>query len=112
VWVLTGFLALALAAVCGVLRGPADAVGALVGGVVTLVNFGGLTWAAGRIVGNAPRHGPALWIGASGLRLALVACLTGLVLTQTEIGLAGLVLSLTLVPVAVVLAGLRAARAV
>jgi hypothetical protein len=34
-----------------------------------------------------------------------------LAVTQTGVGVAGLVVSLTLVPVAVVLAGLRAARA-
>jgi hypothetical protein len=52
-----------------------------------------------------------LWVGSSGLRLGLLGGLTGLLVTQTGVGVAGLVLSLTLVPVAVVLAGLRAARA-
>jgi hypothetical protein len=52
-----------------------------------------------------------VWIGASGLRLGLVGCLAGLAVTQTGVGLPGLLLSLTLVPVAVILAGLRAARA-
>jgi hypothetical protein len=53
-----------------------------------------------------------VWIGASGLRLGLVGGLVGLAVTQTGVGLPGLLLSLTLVPVAVILTGLRAARAV
>jgi hypothetical protein len=102
-------LVLGLAGVCGLVRGPADAAGALVGGGLTLVNFGGLTWAAGRALGAAPPA--ALWVGASGLRLGVFGALAGLAVTQTGVGVAGLVLSLTLVPVAVVLTGLRAARA-
>ena len=51
-----------------------------------------------------------LFIFASNL-LGLVGCLAGLAVTQTGVGLPGLLLSLTLVPVAVILAGLRAARA-
>jgi hypothetical protein len=109
VWCVAGLLALGLAGVCGLVRGPADAVGALVGSGLTLVNFGGMTWAAGRALGAAPAS--ALWVGASGLRLGVFGTLTGLAITQTGIGVAGLMLSLTLVPVAVVLTGLRVARA-
>jgi hypothetical protein len=83
--------------------------GALVGGGLTLLNFGGLSWAADRAVAGRSASRP-LWVGASGLRLALVGVLAGLVITQTGVGLTGLLLSLTLVPVAVILAGLRAAR--
>jgi hypothetical protein len=109
VWLVTGLLGLGLAGVCALLRGPADALGALVGSGLTLLNFGGLTWAAERAVaGHTSRP---VWIGASGLRLGLVGCLAGLAVTQTGVGLPGLLLSLTLVPVAVILAGLRAARA-
>lgn len=111
VWLLAGLLALGLAALCGVLGGPADAWGALVGGALTLVNFGGLTWAAHRALAGQASSRP-VWLGASGLRLGLLGCLAGVAVTQTGIGLTGLLLSLTLVPVAVVLAGLRAARAV
>jgi hypothetical protein len=110
VWSVAGVLALGLVAVCGLVRGPADAAGALVGSALTLANFGGLTWAAGRALGATPS--PGLWVGASGLRLGAVGALAGLAVTQTGVGAAGLVLSLTLVPVAVVLTGLRAARAV
>jgi hypothetical protein len=110
VWLVAGVLALGLAAVCGLVRGPADAVGVLVGSGLALANFGGLTWAAGRALGGGRVRASALWIGSSGLRLGLLGCLTGVLVTQTGVGVTGLVLSLTLVPVAVVLAGLRAAR--
>ena len=114
VWLVAGVLALGLAGACGLLRGPADAVGALLGSGLTLLNFGGLTWMADRALEGGARRGPrarALWVGASGLRLGLVGCLAGLAVTHTGIGFTGLLLSLTLVPVAVILAGLRAARA-
>jgi hypothetical protein len=76
---------------------------------LTLLNFSGLAWAAGRAVaGGAPAR--PVWIGASGLRLGTLGAVAGLAVTQTGIGLAGLLLSLTLTPVAVILAGLRAAR--
>jgi hypothetical protein len=108
---LVGALALGLAGLCAILRGPADGVGVLLGSALTLLNFRGLTWAAERAVAGGRRSRP-LWIGASGLRLALVAVLAGLAVTQTGVGLAGLLLSLTLVPVAVILTGLRAGRTV
>jgi hypothetical protein len=109
VWLLAGTLGLGLAAACGVLRGPADATGALLGSALTLLNFGGLSWAADRaLLGESPSR--PVWIGASGLRLGLLGALVGLAVTQTGLGLLGLLLSLTLVPVAVILAGLRGAR--
>jgi hypothetical protein len=111
VWLVGGVLALGLAGACGLARGPADAAGALVGGGLTLANFSGLTWAAGRALGGAPLRLSPLWVGSSGLRLGVIGGLTALLVTQTGVGVAGLALSLTLVPVAVVLAGLRAARA-
>jgi hypothetical protein len=111
VWCVAGVLALGLAALCGLWRGPADAVGVLVGSALTLLNFGGLTWAAERALAGRAASRP-VWVGANGLRLALVGGLAALGVTQTGVGLAGLLLSLTLVPVAVILAGLRAARAV
>ena len=110
VWWVAGVLALGLAALCGLWRGPAEAMGVLVGSGLTLLNFGGLTWAADRALAGRASSRP-VWVGASGLRLALVGGLAGLAVTQTGVGLTGLLLSLTLVPVAVILAGLRAARA-
>ena len=110
VWCVASALALGVAALCGLWRGPAEALGALVGGGLTILNFGGLTWAAERaLAGGAPSR--PVWVGASGLRLALVGGLAGLAVTHTGVGLTGLLLSLTLLPVAVILAGLRAARA-
>jgi hypothetical protein len=111
VWLVTGILAFGLAAACVLVRGPADAAGVLVGSGLALANFGGLTWAAGRALGGTRGRAAARGIGSSGLRLGALGCLTGLAVTQTGVGVAGLVVSLTLVPVAVVLAGLRAARA-
>ena len=84
--------------------------GALLGSGLTLLNFGGLTWAAERALAGGATSRP-VWIGASGLRLGALGGLAGLAVTHTGVGLPGLLLSLTLVPVAVILAGLRAARA-
>lgn len=106
---LVGALALVLAGFCAILRGPADGVGVLLGSALTLLNFSGLTWAADRALAGGTRLRP-LWIGASGLRLALLGILAGFAVTQTGVGLAGLLLSLTLVPVSVILTGLRAGR--
>ena len=110
VWLMVGLLTLGLAGACGLLRGPADAAGALVGSALTLMNFGGLAWVANRALSGAPARVSVLWVGSSGLRLVVLGCLTGLLVTQTGVGVAGLALSLTLVPVAVILTGLRAAR--
>jgi hypothetical protein len=109
VWLLAGALALGLAGACGFLRGPADAVGVLIGSALTLLNFGGLAWAIDRALAGRMSSRP-VWLGASGLRLGLLGCLAGVAVTQTGLGLAGLLLSLTLVPVAVILTGLRAGR--
>jgi hypothetical protein len=110
VWCVAGTLSLGLAALCGVLSGPANALGALVGTGLTLLNFGGLTWAVDRALAGRASSRP-VWLGASGLRLGLLVGLAGFAVTQTGVGLTGLLLSLTLVPVAVILAGLWAARA-
>lgn len=106
---LTAALALGLAGACGLWRGPADAAGVLVGSTLTLLNFGGLHWAATRATGRRVARSQAVWIGASGLRLGVVATVVGLLVAHYGIGLAGLLLSLILVPIAVVVAGLRAA---
>jgi hypothetical protein len=109
VWRVSGALGLGLAAVCGLLRGPADAMGALIGCGLMLLNFGGLAWAADRALAGRTTS-PPVWIGASGLRLGLLGALVGVAVTQTGVGLLGLLLSLTLVPAAVILAGLRGTR--
>ena len=109
VWLLTGMLGLGLVGACGLLRGPADAAGALLGSALTLLNFGGLSWSAERALAGGTTSRP-VWIGASGLRLALLGVLVGFAVTQTGVGFVGFLLSLTLVPVAVILAGLRDIR--
>ena len=109
VWLLAGALGLGLATACGLLRGPADATGVLVGSALTLLNFGGLAWAADRALAGRTTSRP-VWIGASGLRLGLLGSSVGLAVSQTGVGLLGLLLSLTLVPAAVILAGLRGTR--
>ena len=74
VWLVTGLLGLGLAGLCALLRGPADALGALVGSGLMLLNFGGLTWAAERALAGRAASRP-VWIGASRLRLGLLAAL-------------------------------------
>src|SRR5262245_14998953 len=112
VWCVAGVLALGLAVLCGVLLSPADAAGVLVGSALSLVNFGALTWAANRAMGrgDAGSWPRVMWIGTGGLRLAVLGGLAVLAVQAIGVGIPGLLLSLTLVPVAVVLIGLRTAR--
>ncbi len=112
VWAATGGLGAALAAGCALLGTPADALGVVVGSLLTGANFGALAWAADRAtVASAPvtvaRR--VLWVGASGLRLALVAAAVGAAVRHLGAGVPGLALSLTVLPVAVIWAGLAAA---
>ena len=95
------------------LSGPAQAAGAVVGGAITIGNFLWLRWTAGlalrrRLVGGAIMR--ALWIGASGARLGVVALALGVVAVQGWLGLVGLLVALTALPCTVVAEGLRAAR--
>ena len=110
VWLVTGLLGLGLAGVCALLRGPADALGALVGSGLTLLNFGGLTWAAERAVAGryvAPRLDRGERAPPRARRLSRGSRRS----PRPASGSRACCLSLTLVPVAVILAGLRAARA-
>ena len=116
VYGLTAAFAAVLAGVCGLVWGAADAAGALGGSAITIANFAGLEWAAGRMVrgvtaGWAPGVRPGLWLGVSGARLVLVGLAFGVVATQGWVGLRGLLRSLTILPIMVVGVGLRAARA-
>ena len=111
VWLVAGLLGLGLAGVCALLRGPADALGALVGSGLTLLNFGGLTWAAERAVAGRVPRAPSGSARAGSAWRARRAVSRVSPSPRPAIGLPGLLLSLTLVPVAVILAGLRAARA-
>ena len=113
---LTAVLAGLLAGACGLGWGAGEAAGALAGSAVMLVNFAGLEWAARRVLREATRSPsgavrPALWLGASGVRLLVVALALGTAAAQGWVGLAGLLVSLTIVPVTVVAVGLMAARA-
>lgn len=114
--VMTGGLAVALAAGCGLGWGLADALGALAGSAIMLANFAGLRWAVSRAVAGsgrtpAPGANRGLWLGAIGVRLGLVALALGLAVTLGRVGLKGLLVSLAILPLTVVLAGLREARA-
>jgi ATP synthase I chain len=111
--VVTGVLTAGLALVCARLGGAADALGAALGSVLCLLNFAALAWAAKRATrggGRGASGGSLVWIGASGLRLVLTAAVAGLAVAHGAIGVRGLALSLAVVPLAVILAGLRAAR--
>jgi hypothetical protein len=95
------------------LGGPAEAAGALVGGVITIGNFLWLRWSAGVALRRGPGGGPlrrALWVAASGARFAAVALALGLAAVQGWLGLVGLLVALTALPCTVVAEGLRAAR--
>jgi hypothetical protein len=109
VGLVAGTLSVGLAGACAVLRGPADAIGVLVGSALTLLNFGGLAWIADRAVGRRTAA-RSIWVGASGVRLGLIGLLVGVAVTQTGVGVAGLLVSLTVLPVAVIATGLWAAR--
>ena len=73
VWLVAGLLGLGLAGVCGLLRGPADAIGALLGSGLTLLNFGGsrgppsAPWRGARL---APRLDRGERASAGGSRVA------------------------------------------
>lgn len=113
---LTAVLGGLLAGACGLWWGAAEGVGVLVGSLVMLLNFAGLEWATGRVVrgvsrGSASGLRPALWLGASGARLGLVALVVGAAVAGGWVGLGGLLVSLMVVPVTVVMAGLLMARA-
>jgi hypothetical protein len=110
---LTALLALGLATLLALVGRPADAAGTLVGAALVLANLGGLSVGIGRLVGRGEvgRGRRALWMGATGLRLLLVAAAVALLASQGWVGLPGLLLALVAYPFAVVAAGLAAARA-
>jgi hypothetical protein len=93
--------------------GAQEAVGAVVGGAVTVANFLWLRWTAHRALdGTAfrPGAGPwrrALWLAASGARFGVVALALGVLVALGWVGLTGLVVSLTVLPVTVIVAGVR-----
>ena len=105
--------AMAVAAFLG--WGASEAVGILTGGVISVANFLWLRVTAGRALQagmNRPVGGlrRAVFWAASGARLGVVALSFGLVVVNGWVGLGGLLVSLTALPVILVAEGLRAAR--
>ena len=105
----------ALAVVAGVLGGPAEALGTVTGSALMVTNLAGLRWAVGRLIrgleGTLPEGRRAAWVGASGIRLGLVGLAVGIAAGQGWVGVRGLLAALLILPVAVVVAGLRVTRA-
>ena len=105
--------AMAVAAFLG--WGASEAVGILTGGVISVANFLWLRVTAGRAVQagmSRPAGGlrRAVFWAASGARLGVVALSFGLVIVNGWVGLGGLLVSLTALPVILVAEGLHAAR--
>ena len=105
--------AMAVAAFLG--WGASEAVGILTGGVISVANFLWLRVTAGRAVqagmsrpGGGLRR--AVFWAASGTRFGVVALSFGLVIVNGWVGLGGLLVSLTALPVILVAEGLHAAR--
>jgi hypothetical protein len=95
--------------------GLREALGALVGGAIGLLNFLWLCRTAGWVLGAGPpwaqgRLRRALWLGASGARIGLVGLALGVLIAGGGVGLGGLLASLGVLPVAVIAEGLRPAR--
>jgi hypothetical protein len=111
---LAGALAGLVAGACGLLWGEADVLGSLVGSLVTVANFAALEQAAGRALSGTSdprsRVRALLWLGATSARLGLVTLALGVGTLWGGVGLRGLLVSLAVVPVAVVVAGLDAVR--
>ena len=111
VMALTGLLAVT----AGALGGSAEALGAVAGSAVMLTNLAGLQGGADRLIrglaDTLPAGRRAAWVGASGVRLGLVGVVVGVAAGRGWVGVRGLLASLLIVPVAVIVAGLRASRA-
>lgn len=108
----TAALVAVLAAGAWALGGPPQAAGALAGGAITIGNFLWLRWTAGLAVRRAVDGGimRALWVGGSAARFGVVALALALAAVHGGLGLVGLLVALTALPVTVVAEGLRAAR--
>jgi hypothetical protein len=112
VWLVSGTVAAVVTGCAWAVLGPADALGALLGAALTLANFSGLLWWARRVgpAAGGGSRGRLAWMGANGARLLLVGTGTALAVARGWVGLAGVVLGLVVVPLGVVVAGLRSAR--
>jgi len=97
-----------LMAAGGWLGGAPGAIGVLMGGVLALGSF---RWLAARVA--AVSVGPAMpssWIASTGLRLAVVAALAAVAFKGGWVHPIALLTGYTVLPVAVVMQGLRVAR--
>lgn len=98
-----------LSLVSGLVGGVPVAAGVGAGGVLAITNF---RWLAGRVVsvlGGVPT--PGGWALGFGLRLIALACATAGLMATGLVHPLGVVVGLTVLPGALVLRGLRQARA-
>ena len=92
----------------GWLGGAPGAAGVLAGGALALGSF---RWLAARVVAvSAGSSMSSTWIAVTGLRLAAVAALAGLAFAGGWVHPIALLVGYTVLPVAVVMQGLRLAR--
>jgi hypothetical protein len=107
-WESSGAVAI-LSLVSGLAGGLPVGVGVGAGGALAIANF---RWLAGRVVGVL-EDGPAPggWALGFGLRLAVLACATAGLMASGLAHPLGVVVGLTVLPCALVLRGLRQAKA-
>jgi len=88
-----------------------EAVGALVGGAITILNFLWLRWTARGALRRpaAGRVARGLWVLGSAARFGVVGLVLGVAAAGGVVGLVGLLLSLIALPVSLVAEGLRPA---
>ena len=91
------------------LAGPAAALGILAGGALAVVNF---RWLAARadVAAAAPGLAGAVWYVGAALRFALVAAVAGLLFASGWAHPVALLAGFTVLPCALVVLGLHAAR--
>jgi hypothetical protein len=104
----TSVAALALAAGAAWLAGPAAASGVLAGGALAVVDFRWLA-AHATLATRSPSAGAA-WLVGAGLRFLVFLAAAGTLLASGATHPVALLVGLTLLPCAVVVQGLRAAR--
>jgi hypothetical protein len=104
-----GVLLAAVAAASLAVAGTDGALGVLAGGGLGLLNFRWLASTA--LTATRPgREGGSRWLPWAGLRFAVLAAAAGGLLEVGGVSAVGLVAGLTVVPCALVVAGLAAAR--
>jgi hypothetical protein len=98
--------AVVLTAPAAWLGGSRAALGVAVGALLVVLNF---RWLAGRAVAavGAGQLRGSLWLVAAGLRFAVVAAVCAIVFSLRAVDPVGLVVGITVLPVALVAHGLR-----